>query len=612
VSQPSSYRPVLGAPRALPRYLPFVTGESFRSYIERLAVFNNLLLAEMISRLGMSPSEDPTALSGFGIILSDKRIGEFARVTRIPERHVRAMLLTAFDGIALDLSGINPDDPKSITRFASREWAYLSGSHYCPGCLRQSGGAWQLAWKLPWSYSCVAHSCLLESVCPGCGQRAARGRADRSLSPAFHARKPALCRCANPLPTGLATKGRSGAPCGHDLAAVAPVSIANSERLLDYQQTINRLLALDKIDREHANATFLELRSLTAFVLYAAEPSDLGPLPQVVFDEFQRYALDRNKRREERVNSEDRRGGAHARTYIGAPQSAKLMAAVIPFAIQAVGFEGRGLREHLQPLVDHIDHTSRTFRWQLLDYFKFSDRLRGQLKELLASRGTFDRRAGSRSQHVSAPGTAYTFVPANIPQLLPLEMFVAADGLFPGTFEYQARRFCAMALVKLCGGTWANAAEHLDLPASMNKMANKVITTLNATKGYDRFVALLHEWARHFSERQSKTDFASLRRGLQAFEDFPLDDWVRLCREAGVAVGERGGRSRYAAAWWWAEATQGDWRLAPSMASASNMANAREVFRTMEKSVFSSMATVLRSYKPADLERGCRPRGPVA
>lgn len=598
MSQPSSYSPTLGAPRALPRYLPLARGESFRSYVERLAVFYKLMLAEMISRLGMAPSTDPRALTGFGIVLSEKWIAEFARTTRISEEAVRGTLLSAYDGIAIDLSGIDFEDPQSIVRIASREWAYLSGSHYCPICLAESKGAWKLAWKLPWSYCCIEHSCLLEDTCPGCGQRAGRGRTDRSLSPAFHARVPALCRCANPLPTGSARKGKASAPCGYDLSAVTPLSIAGNDDLLGNQRSLNRMLALDGVERSVAQSTFNELRSVAALILYAAATPDLGALPEAIREEFDTYAIDRDRRRSARTQSEDRRSGAHARTYIGAPQSAKRMAAVVPLAQRIVHSSGDELTEELRPLVARVNEVSNDFRWQVVDYFKFSERLRKGMEVLLASRGTFDRRAGARSHHAKGSGATYAFASANIPQCLPEAMFRAAAGLFTGILEYQARRFCSMALVKLLGGTWADAAQALDLPPAMNRMANKVITTLNANGTYDQFVALLHGWAREYSEQQSRPDFAALRRTFAAFTDFPPEDWANLCAEACIRIGEPGGRSRYAAAWWWADITQGDWRLAPSMIAAKKVANAREVFRALEKAVFPKLSNTLRKYRP--------------
>ena len=47
-------------------------------------------------------------------------------------------------------------------------WARASGSRYCPQCLVESGGRWQLAWRLGWSFACLKHACLLADVCPKC------------------------------------------------------------------------------------------------------------------------------------------------------------------------------------------------------------------------------------------------------------------------------------------------------------------------------------------------------------------------------------------------------------------------------------------------------------
>jgi hypothetical protein len=44
-------------------------------------------------------------------------------------------------------------------------WTRRSGSRFCPQCLCQSGGRWQLAWRSTWSFACLTHRCLLADAC---------------------------------------------------------------------------------------------------------------------------------------------------------------------------------------------------------------------------------------------------------------------------------------------------------------------------------------------------------------------------------------------------------------------------------------------------------------
>ena len=45
----------------------------------------------------------------------------------------------------------------------------MVSSRYCPGCLRDSGGRWLVAWRLPWYLACPAHQTTLTSDCAACG-----------------------------------------------------------------------------------------------------------------------------------------------------------------------------------------------------------------------------------------------------------------------------------------------------------------------------------------------------------------------------------------------------------------------------------------------------------
>ncbi|MGX5825816.1 TniQ family protein, partial [Salmonella enterica] len=50
-------------------------------------------------------------------------------------------------------------------------WPWGNGrrSRYCPDCLAESGGRWQLHWRLGCVFACTEHRCLLADTCPYCG-----------------------------------------------------------------------------------------------------------------------------------------------------------------------------------------------------------------------------------------------------------------------------------------------------------------------------------------------------------------------------------------------------------------------------------------------------------
>jgi len=151
-----------------------------------------------------------------------------------------------------------------------------------------------------------------------------------------------------------------------------------------------------------------------------------------------------------------------------------------------------------------------------------------------------------------------------------------------------------MALVKLLGYSWAETVKELDLPQSMYRLPNRAVMLLNQQGFYDEFAVELHRWAAQISKQPKKIDFAEARRTLQNFEDIPLEDWKSVCKAAKLRMGNPGGRSRYAAAWLWAELTGGDWWFAPALRSKAHGKFQRDVYRAMEKTLFPHLAPHLR------------------
>ena len=49
-------------------------------------------------------------------------------------------------------------------------------SRFCPACLAETGGRWQLWWRRRWAFACPIHQCLLADTCPCCD----RWQRDRS------------------------------------------------------------------------------------------------------------------------------------------------------------------------------------------------------------------------------------------------------------------------------------------------------------------------------------------------------------------------------------------------------------------------------------------------
>ena len=108
----------------------------------------------------------------------------------------------------------------------------LAWSRFCPTCLRESGGRWFAAWRLPWYLACPTHKTMLASMCSSCGgsQRA------EVLRLAHLDRLTTLCD----RPRDHAT-GRGDHRCRYDLTLDAPTAVA-PPRLLSFQSEIVTVL----------------------------------------------------------------------------------------------------------------------------------------------------------------------------------------------------------------------------------------------------------------------------------------------------------------------------------------------------------------------------------
>lgn len=599
-----SLRLVHSAPvRPLPiRQVP-VQGEAFASFVHRLAAQYDVSLQTMLEHVGLVRTGSPLTIPSFGIHLDDDCLDRFCRATRLSEDVIRSTLLSHYDGLAIDFSTFVPGDPRSLRAIAMTQWAYFWGSHFCPECLAEDDGAWRLAWKLPWSFACVRHEALLVDTCPSCGLRAGNGRSDRSLTPVFMSQVPLAGCCGHARPQVPVAKGRAAIRCDFGLFGARSVDLAGAPRVLDSQQRINTMLARagtpDAESKAAVRTYFAELRSLAALTLFCGSVDDLGELSTELQAAFSSHASERDSLIEARRHLSDRRKGARTRVFVDAPQSAGVMAALLPLAISVLDAESdEEAAELVRPLATRLAGR-RTSRWVVLQQFGFTERLSSIFSTALAESLKFDRAAGVR-WHAGqlAEGATYAFESRYVPQLLAKDDFYRNFAkLLPGIQPAFARRYCAMALLRLSRRcTWAEAAESLELPVGPGEgMANRAVGVLRQAGTYEQFARELHRAAAALAEQPRRKDFGQLRQTLAKFTDIKTEDWERICRSAGVNMGASGSRSRYAAAWLWAELTGGDWTLAPGLAGG-NRRNQYMAFYRLEQSVFPKLAPALLEY----------------
>lgn len=178
------------AARTLPVRLAPLPGEALDSWLEALARRLHTPLGEVLRHFGF-----PARLGrgdhlkgippDWTILLSEQETMAIAYASGLDLQTVTSMTLAHYDQRALRINF----ERRYVNRWVL--WGRGGGSRFCPDCLRDNDGRWQLAWRLGWSYACVLHGLLLADCCPDCGRiQRQRPRSGRVIPPCRDLRKP--------------------------------------------------------------------------------------------------------------------------------------------------------------------------------------------------------------------------------------------------------------------------------------------------------------------------------------------------------------------------------------------------------------------------------------
>lgn len=316
--------------RRLPLRVQLVVGESFASYLDRLASELDVPLSRLLRVTGLL-RESEVFPANYGVSLQPEQVQNLAYATRLDPAVVTAALLTRYEGLAFASSS----DGLNRRRAHKHGWAYFNGSHFCPACISENRGAWLLAWKLPWSYACTRHGTLLLDQCPRCGGRPGAGPNGRPNTPATPSCIPQPGICSNTRAASVvAGKRRATKPCRQTLASLIAQPLEPFERLMGTQRQLDDALAGHQVRVAGSTQTtreyFDDLRHLCLLILLGGEREDLGQLPTTAVNAFALHV-----RMREQVNPRpDRRQPAWTLRHATVPKSASLMAAILPTATE--------------------------------------------------------------------------------------------------------------------------------------------------------------------------------------------------------------------------------------------------------------------------------------
>ncbi|TMR88173.1 TniQ family protein [Nonomuraea basaltis] len=313
-------------PRRLALVVAPVSGESFASWVDRMAVRNGCPPWTIVESLGL----DVRAVSGdvrslaYGIVATPEVHLAIAAVTGVGAETVRELHLDVFNGSAVDLAGVRVGDKESLRRAEAREWAQFFGSRACSECLATSGGAWQVWWKLGWAAVCPIHRVLLMDHCPTCRVRIRRG-------PAGQPRGLSRTRVPTPLQCGAIL---SGGVCDQSIPQIRPSAVSNE--LVHAQQMMlevatRRRPALIAGQVVNAGQWFAALKAV-AMLVRLGMPDVLPLLDAMSPDGRRAVAAEALGHRWNRAGSAGRFGML--------PQTALVAAGLLAVAIEVVAVEG--------------------------------------------------------------------------------------------------------------------------------------------------------------------------------------------------------------------------------------------------------------------------------
>ncbi|MFD4393766.1 TniQ family protein [Kitasatospora sp. NPDC058478] len=553
-------------------------GESFPSWVERIAADHGVAVGRIAQLLGIPARENAGAIFRpmlYGITPTAAGEAAVKAATGVGAEHLALMHLSRYGRTLLELSALDGGGESAVPMLAVREWAQFHASRACPACLAATGGVWQLWWKLGVAAVCPVHRLLLVDVCPACGIRLRQG---------YRKRPRGLSKVHVSDPAGCGNHG-AGGRCGQDLRLLVsePVdgqAAAWQQQVLEVADGAPALLAGRRIDGREWFSALKSLAALVRFAAPACEAACLLPVPEVA-----RAAL---------IDAGAARpsvGGAHS-TLRTMPANAALALAVLAAVRPILGARGEDeVAAALEPWARAAVARRRELHHSPLRHLQLPPVLQRALARV-------EPRNSRVAAAARAVGASVDLSAARIPHLLDAGDYrdLIAHHL-PGTAPDSGRRLASLALARLAGApSWPEAARQLDM--DRRRAANVTNTLVQRIADPDAFW-LDSTLAAERLKRRAPIDYAHRRSALAHLVEVPHPVLFALYRPLRLPVTNR---RRQLAAWWvWVELTGGDWRDAPAYtpderATAESMA---EMYRAFRKNLPAPVAEGLTAYGTA-------------
>jgi hypothetical protein len=509
---------VTARPRTLPIRVPPLPGEALDSWLEATAARLDMPLRAVIGPLGLArvraAGNKKIKPPEWVVCLQAEEAEHLATVTGVGAAGLHAMTLRPFDGQAIQLNLAT----RSVE--AQALWG-RRGSRFCPDCLADSGGRWQIRWRLGWSFACLAHRRLLADTCPRCHRVARLKMPSLTLVPA-----PGRCG----LPQLGAVRRLHTPRCDYPLTDTPTIRLSADSPILQAQQLINDLLTdptacqrlLPIYPREQATSRqfFIDLKALAAKVVARAHDTDLTPFaPIELVAELRRYVTARA-----------------GRTRIGfaAPPSTAVIAPAVTAAIHMLrAGDFTTAEERTRTLVTAANSRPLTSgnsdNWGRL--------ISPTLRAIIASPAVRRQAAGGRISHRASPDgvalpAAQHAATARAPHLPAAIWPWWALRLIPPTAHTPRTTRKALSLCLLRVGTRitkTNAANLLQPGAASESAIAYLLHLLDRSEHGEHVIAVLTMLADTLDSHGSPIDYARRRAVFGARRDFiTRRQWQRI------------------------------------------------------------------------------------
>ncbi len=565
---------------------PPVEGESFHSWMVRLAHFIGVPLTALFLRLGLRDWQiQGRGTSVYGVRLSDADADRLSQATGVPVDVIRSTELLRYADV-IDLSAFQQGDPSSLRLVAASSPLTPRTWRVCPDCLAADGVV-RLSGHLAATFLCPVHEKRLVEVCPSCLGQIGLGRVGRHFpSKPSQVPVPGRCTCLVRTP-GAKRKSRYREACGFDLTDLARSGTPVDAGQLDAALMIDGWLH-GVAGEFPAKVMVAGFHAFAALHAYADGPGD-------VVDDTGRFEA-----WSERRDAGDQTAVINWSTE---PRSVDVMAAVAPGAVRDLmvaisGDTGTTLTE----LADRVCARRRRLHHKVsVEQTGFGLPLELQPAWREACRkvqpGFVSARRRDRRWQI---GTDH------IPALLPDHLFAPFEnGILEGLADDTAREFAALTVAKLvCEQPWSVLGDALGYPpgeaenvVSFSTRKVREHGTRDLVWAAAEVVADGLETAWRGPEQWTVTVYGPARWYFADWADMGPDLWSEVVALTGVHPGRTAARRRNATAYAWAYKTGGHPHWSPALqptAGGPSVESLREDYRRFVRTMPDNVRDALR------------------